>query len=92
MEIVFDKVLPSVSADKIVDSSCSSEFKIMSTSFFIDVHQNASLSDSFQGGRSRVIGDRCKQITRAGAVTAKRNREAWREYVWQIEGNGNVEI
>ena len=26
----------------------------------IDVHQNATLSESFEGDRSRVIGNRCK--------------------------------
>ena len=26
----------------------------------IDVHQNATLSESFEGERSRVIGNRCK--------------------------------
>ena len=26
----------------------------------IDVHQNAALSESFEGDRSRVIGNRCK--------------------------------
>ena len=64
MEIIFDIVLPSVSAGKIVDSSCSVALKIennLDVFFFIYVHQNASLSDSFQGGRyrSRLIGDRC---------------------------------
>ena len=29
----------------------------------IDVHQNAALSESFEGDRSRVIGNRCKKIT-----------------------------
>ena len=36
-----------------------SEFKIISTTFLIDVHQNATLSESFEGDRSRVIGNRC---------------------------------
>ena len=26
----------------------------------IDVHQNVTLSESFEGDRSRVIGNRCK--------------------------------
>ena len=29
----------------------------------IDVHQNAALSESFEGDRSRVIGNRCKLQT-----------------------------
>ena len=29
----------------------------------IDVHQNAALSESFEGDRSRVIGNRCKDTT-----------------------------
>ena len=38
-----------------------SEFKLISTAFsLIDVHQNATLSESFEGVRSRVIGNRCK--------------------------------
>ena len=28
----------------------------------IDVHQNATLSESFEGDRSRVIGNRCKVL------------------------------
>ena len=36
-----------------------SELKIISTAFLIDVHQNATLSESFEGDRSRVIGNRC---------------------------------
>ena len=28
----------------------------------IDVHQNATLSESFEGDRSRVIGNRCKAV------------------------------
>ena len=27
----------------------------------IDVHQNATLSESFEGDRSRVIGNRCNE-------------------------------
>ena len=30
----------------------------------IDVHQNAALSESFEGDRSRVIGNRCKLQSR----------------------------
>ena len=37
-----------------------SEFKIISMFFVIDIYQNATLSDSFEGKRSRVIGNRCK--------------------------------
>ena len=29
----------------------------------IDVHQNAALLESFEGDRSRVIGNRCKEFT-----------------------------
>ena len=28
----------------------------------IDVHPNATLSESFEGDRSRVIGNRCKWL------------------------------
>ena len=30
----------------------------------IDVHQNATLSESFEGDRSRVIGNRCNFVLR----------------------------
>ena len=30
----------------------------------IDVHQNAALSESFEGDRSRVIGNRCNNSSR----------------------------
>ena len=46
----------------------------------IDVHQNAALSESFEGDRSRVIGNRCKnwfmfsvRISSYGCT-----REVWR--------------
>ena len=29
----------------------------------IDVHQNVALSESFEGDRLRVIGNRCKEFT-----------------------------
>ena len=32
----------------------------------IDVHQNAALSESFEGDRSRVIGNRCNKIVYNG--------------------------
>ena len=37
----------------------------------IDVHQNATLSESFEGDRSRVIGNRCKQ---------RRRRRQWQRH------------
>ena len=40
-----------------------SEFKNNFNGFsVIDVHQNATLSESFEGDRSRVIGNRCKLL------------------------------
>ena len=38
-----------------------SEFKTISTAF-LDVHQNAILSESFEGNRSRAIGNRCNHL------------------------------
>ena len=35
----------------------------------IDVHQNAALSESFEGDRSRVIGNRCNSQIGSPEVT-----------------------
>ena len=34
----------------------------------IDVHQNATLSESFEGDRSRVIGNRCNKNPKADFI------------------------
>ena len=35
----------------------------------IDVHQNATLSDSFEGKRSRVIGNRCNMWVKRAVLS-----------------------